>query len=67
MTFGLKQSTVSLLQNNSDNPNQSHSRIIVPKFPGSLIPSTAIVVDSAKIYFSTGNSNTPKTGLGELK
>ena len=39
--FGLKTSAVSLLHTIWEIPNQSANRMIVPKLPGSWIPSNA--------------------------
>src|SRR5690606_4546650 len=42
-TFGLYTSTVSRLQSKCSIPNQSHKRIIVPRFPGSRTSSNATI------------------------
>ena len=39
---------------------------MVPRFPGSLIPSTPIVIGSDSIFWGSGKTNTPNAWLGVL-
>ena len=47
-------------------PNQSHKRIMVPRLPGSLIASKAMVKPEFCSAFSLGILKIPKALLGDL-
>ena len=48
-------------------PNQSHNLIIVPKFPGSLISSSATIFELKSISLFAGILKMPKTLFGDFK